>query len=76
MKASEFKISTDANQELGLPEIGWEQDEYLFAEERTEYYRMLGYSDDGREWEGSAGYFYNEIEEWPDLKEVREIIKE
>ena len=60
-----FKITTEANEELNVPAIGWEQGEFIHKEDSDMAYNMIGYSEDGRLWEGSALYCLGDIVQWP-----------
>lgn len=60
-----FSIITEPNESLCTPKIGWERAEFIEKEDSHIIYYMNGYSEDGREWKGSALYCLDDIVEYP-----------
>lgn len=60
-----FDVVTEPNVDLNLPKIGWEKGEFHFKEDSSHYYYMNGYSEDGREWRGSAIYCLDDLVQYP-----------
>ena len=60
-----FDVVTESDDKLNAPKIGWVKGECMETVDRDMHHKMAGFSEDGREWEGTAIYCLGDIVSYP-----------